>query len=364
MKRRTFLLSGLGTASFAPVLASVRSGRWESAAEVLADAVSDGTVHAAALHVQQRGEVLSRAFGGSKSTDDLFLTASISKAMSAAGLMTLHDRAGFRLDDPAVKFLPEFTGDGREAITIKQLLTHVSGLPDQLPENDQLRRRHAPLEDFIEAAIKTPLMFTPGSRYQYSSMAILLAAEIAQRISGKGIHTLLDQAIFQPLGMKRSALGLGRFAFEDVIRCQTEMAAVEAGAGDPSTKDWDWNSPYWRNLGSPWGGVHASAPDVAQFLSEFLYPRGKVLSPETAKLMVRNHNSRGLRERGLGFDLGAQLGGRGCSERTFGHTGATGTLAWADPASETICVVLTTLPGGAITPHPRQLVSEKVAAAS
>jgi CubicO group peptidase (beta-lactamase class C family) len=63
----------------------------------------------------------------------------------------------------------------------------------------------------------------------------------------------------------------------------------------------------------------------------------------------------------LGFAVGRDAGSPGCSEETFGHTGSTGTLCWADPRSQTICVVLTTLPGGAVKPHPRELVSAEVA---
>ena len=79
--------------------------------------------------------------------------------------------------------------------------------------------------------------------------------------------------------------------------------------------------------------------------------------------MRLNHNRAGLAPRGLGFGVGASAGSPGCSEQTFGHSGATGTLAWADPATDTICVVLTTLPGRAASPHPRALVSDLVAKA-
>jgi beta-lactamase class C len=139
--------------------------------------------------------------------------------------------------------------------------------------------------------MRTPLLFEPGSRYSYSSMAIMLAAEIAQRLSGTDFLQFIDSALFQPLGMKHSALGLGSFKPAELMQCQVKDAAPESGAGDPAAKDWDWNSPYWRKLGAPWGGVHASAPDVARFLAEFLYAAGKVVKPETARLMLRNHNA-------------------------------------------------------------------------
>src|SRR6185295_5942231 len=122
-----------------------------------------------------------------------------------------------------------------------------------------------------------------------------------------------------PLAMQRSAQGLGRFTQAELVEVQTDRAAPESGGGDPSAKDWDWNSPFWRKLGAPWGGAHASAPDVARFLAEFLYPEGKMLKPETARLVVRNHNREGLTPRGLGFAVGTKAGSAGCSEKTFGH---------------------------------------------
>jgi len=102
---------------------------------------------------------------------------------------------------------------------------------------------------------------------------------------------------------------------------------------------------------------------VATFFSEFLHPEGRILRPESARLMLRNHNPGGLTPRGFGFAIGARAGSPGCSEETFGHDGVTGTLAWADPVTDTICVVLTTLPAGAMKPHPRRLVSERIAMA-
>jgi CubicO group peptidase (beta-lactamase class C family) len=366
MKRRRFLLqTGSGLALGTHFLhAAMKPNQWEAAATILSDATASKQVHAASLYVRQGDSEFSRSFGAAESVDDLFLLASISKTISAATVMKLHETGKFALNDPAVRFLPEFTGDGREKITVGQLLTHVSGLPDQLPENAALRARHAPLSEFVDAAMRTPLLFAPGTEYRYSSMAILLASEIAQRISGTLFTDLVAETIYEPLGMKHSAMGLGQFSLEEVMPCQVELAAPESGAGDPSAKTWDWNSSYWRKLASPWGGAHGSAPDVARFLAEFLHPSGRALTPGTTGLMISNHNPAGLHPRGLGFQIGSEAGGKGCSEATFGHTGSTGTLCWADPATDTICVVLTTLPAQAIDPHPRDLASDRVADAS
>jgi CubicO group peptidase (beta-lactamase class C family) len=341
-----------------------RGKRWGDAVEVLERATAGKQVGAAVLHVVQRGESFTRHFGKAASGDAMFLLGSISKPINVTAVMTLFDRGKIRLEDRVKKFLPAFTGGGRDAVTVRHLLTHVSGLPDQLANNNELRKKHAPLEEFAAQAIRTRLDFAPGARYQYSSMGILLATRVAELVSGTDILTLVDRAVFQPLGMKHSAQGLGRFKLAEMVSCQMEGAAPESGGGDPKAREWDWNSPYWRKLGAPWGGTHASAPDVARFLGEFLGARGQAVKPETARLMVENHNPKGLTPRGLGFGVGRESGSPGCSERAFGHTGSTGTLCWADPASETVCVVLTSLPRRAAKRHPREVAAERVAAAA
>jgi CubicO group peptidase (beta-lactamase class C family) len=364
MKRRTFLGAALACAAAPPLFAVLRGKTWDAAAEVLERATTGKEVDAAVLHVAQKDDSFTRHFGKAASGDAMFLLGSISKPINVAAVMTLFDRGKFRLHDRVKKFLPAFTGGGRDEVTIRHLLTHVSGLPDQLVDNNELRKRHAPLKELAAQAIRTRLDFAPGARYQYSSMGILLVARVAELISGTDILTLVDRVVFQPLGMKHSAQGLGRFKLEEMVSCQMEGAAPESGSGDPRAKEWDWNSLYWRKLGAPWGGTHSSAPDLARFLGELLGARGKVVKPETARLMIKNHNPKGFTPRGLGFGVGKGSGSPGCSERTFGHTGSTGTLCWADPASETICVVLTSLPGRTARRHPRELTAERVAAAA
>jgi CubicO group peptidase (beta-lactamase class C family) len=363
MHRRSILQAGLGL-FFGPQLsAQMNQDTLQSAISTLEQSVERGMVDAAVAWVRNGNTEVTRAFGSAPNTDAIFLLASISKPMTMAAVMSLYDRGLFDLDDPAAKYLPEFRGDGREEITIRQLMSHVSGLPDQLPENRALRTANAPLSEFVARSVKTPLLFKPGTKYSYSSMGILLASEIAQRLSGKSIATLTDEAVFQPLEMKHSALGIGRLDPAAMMRCQVEKAAPESGAGDPSAKTWDWNSDYWRGLGAPWGGVNGSAPDVVRFLDAFLQRDASLLKPDSLQQMVTNQNPSGLRRRGLGFELGPSLGGPTLSEHAFGHGGSTGTLCWADPESNTICVVLTTLPSQAVRPHPRTSFSEQVAAA-
>ncbi|MCA8995194.1 MAG: beta-lactamase family protein [Planctomycetaceae bacterium] len=361
MKRRTFVAAGLATLSTAPLLAAFKEQQWAKAVDVLEQAAASGQVESASLHVQHGGVKFSRHFGKAASVEAMFLLGSISKPINVAALMSLYDEGKFGLDDRVSKYLPTFKGDGQSDVTIRHLLTHVSGLPDQLPENGDLRKRNAPLSEFVAQTLQTPLSFRPGTQYQYSSMGILLATHIGELVSGMDIANLTDKRVFQKLGMQHSAQGLGRFQLTDMVRCQMEGAAPESGSGDPTAKNWDWNSLYWRKLGAPWGTTHCSAPDIGLFLDEFLHNRGQVVKPETAKMMITNQNPAGLKSRGLGFDVGAETGGPGCSVQTFGHGGSTGTLCWADPATNTICVVLTSLPRRAVNPHPRELASNAVA---
>ena len=351
VRRRTFLAGSLA----ASITASARSGL-EPACDLIESLVADGTVRGAVLDIRNAGRVAARAFGSARDADAVYLLASITKPMTAAGVMLLGDRGELRLADPVRRFIPEFRDGARARVTIQHLLTHTSGLPDQLPENVALRKRNAPLSEFVERTIRTDLLFEPGKRYSYQSMGILLAAEVCQRIAATPFPEFLDAELFQPLGLRRSALGLGRFDLSETQRCQVEQGPPHGGLGKPDAAHWDWNSPYWRGLASPWGGAHASASDVSMFLAEFLPGSDpKVLKRETAAAMVRDHTEYLGKPRGLGFALGSGAGA-GCSERTYWHGGATGTLAWADPASGTRFVLLTTLPAKAA----KKLVLEPV----
>ncbi len=225
-------------------------------------------------------------------------------------------------------------------------MTHTSGLPDQLPHNNELRAAHAPLSEFVAGAVKVPLKFKPGAEYSYQSMGILLAAEIAQRITGQRFRDYLDAEVFHPLGMRRTVMGLAPFTMDDVMTSQVEFAAAEGGAGDPSTKDWDWNSAYWRDLGAPWGGAHSTAVDIERFLRSFLDADGHVLKPETVLAMRTSHTSGLSASRGLGWLMGSGFA-EGCSEATYGHGGSTGTSCWCDPERGLSFVILTTLPARA-----------------
>jgi beta-lactamase class C len=362
MNRRDTLaltLAGLGLT----VRARSATSAMQAAAQIIQTQIDNGTLHAAVLHVQRGDEVTQQVFGKA-TADSMFLLGSITKPLAVAlPVMILVDRGELKLSDRAVKYLPEFSEGARKDITLEQLLTHTSGLPDQLENNSELRAGHAPLAEFVRGAMRTPLLFAPGTKYHYQSMGILLAAEIAERVTKTPLPEFLRQHVFGPLGMSRCVLGLGSFKKYDMVPMQTEHAAPESGAGDPNAREWDWNSDYWRNLAAPWGGAHSSAADVATFLRSFLHPAGKVMRKETARLMIHDHTPTLEAHRGIGFMVGPASLGQGCSAAAFGHSGSTGTLAWADPATDTSFVLLTSLPknvSGGLILYP---VSDLVAGA-
>ena len=159
MQRRTFLGTALAVANASPLFAALRKERWEDAAKVLERATAAKQVDAAVLHVVQIDVSFTRHFGNVASGDAMFLLGSISKPINVTAVMTLFDQGKFQLNDRVKKFLPAFTGDGRDDVTIRHVLTHVSGLPDQLANNNELRKKHAPLTEFAAQALRTRLEF-------------------------------------------------------------------------------------------------------------------------------------------------------------------------------------------------------------
>jgi CubicO group peptidase (beta-lactamase class C family) len=329
MHRRAFLL---GSATFALCVREAwAAGGTENAAKLIQSQVDAKALAGAVLHLRHGSRVTERAFG-SATPASVFYLASITKPMTATALMILVDRGRVSLEDPVQKYLPEFAGADRENVLVRHLVTHTSGLPDMLPENEALRKRHAPLKDYVASACKTPLLFPPGTRTAYQSSGILLAGEIVERVSGKSLADFLKREVFEPLGMKSSSLGLGGRKLEETMQLQRDAAT-----------DWAQNSPYWRNLGAPWADVHSTAADVGRFVDYFVKPEPPILKPATAAAMITDQNKGLSRPWGIGWSLGSGFG-KNASARTYGHSGSSGTLAWLDPENDFRCVLLTTLP--------------------
>ena len=352
-----------------PPAARMSAARLETASRLLAAEISSGRVLAASLLVARHEKVvLHRGYGKLAPTGEarpvtpgtVFLLASITKPVTACSLLLLAERGKVSLNDPARVYLPELA---HQDIRVRDLLSHTSGMPDMLPENTELRRAHAPLSEFVKHAMTTPLLYPPRTDFRYQSMGTLLAGEIVERVSGKRLRDFEREEIFAPLGMKDSSLGLGGRRIEDTAWCQSQPG--------PDTDRFGANSPYWRDMGHPWGGMHSTTMDLAILLQTFLdggvYAGKRVFSRATVAAMTRDQNTAIGKPWGLGWGLATSIVwsyfGELVSPRTFGHSGATGTVAWADPETGLVCVILTTRPSGEDDGRLLRLVSNAVAGA-
>lgn len=322
-----------------------------------ASAILQAEVHArgiisAALLVARNGTIVTHQGFGHLSPKEgappiqpnsIFLLASITKPVTACALMLLVERGHVSLNDPVALYIPEFKGEERQKILVRHLLSHTSGLPDMLPENIALRRAHAPLSTFVERACQTPLLYPPNTDFAYQSKGILLAAEIVERVTKQRLRDFEEAEIFKPLGMTNSALGMGAFTLEETVWCGNTTEQTE------DEKHFGANSPYWRDMGHPWGGMHSTTTDLAILLQTMLnkgtYNNKRIFSSATVQTMTTNQNPFLNAPWGLGWGLANSLVwndfGEIVSPTTFGHTGATGTVAWADPTRNLICVILT-----------------------
>ncbi|MEZ4860892.1 MAG: serine hydrolase domain-containing protein [Caldilineaceae bacterium] len=348
--------------TFTPEAAGFDPERLERVYHYVEQAVAGGRLPGAALQLARHGRPLPpHAFGRMSpdpdappvQPDTIFLTASVTKPMTVTALMVLVERGDLLLDDPVCAFLPEFGAQGKEAVTIRHLMTHTSGLPDMLPNNLALRQAHAPLAEFYCQIFAVPLDFAPGTNIQYQSCGTATLAAIAERITGVTFPAFLQQVLFGPLGMKDSALGV-----QDLP--QARIAQVHVGP-DMAGNDWGWNTPYWWNFGAPWGGMFSTVNDMwrcgQMFLNDGELDGVRVLSPATVQAMTADQTSgnpaipavvRAQHAWGLGWrrmpTSGWSYGGNLLSPGSFGHGGATGTVVWVDPVHEVVCVLFTNEP--------------------
>lgn len=296
-------------------------------------------ITAASLHVSVDGaQRVHKEFGSNIGPHTPFVLASISKPITAAAVMLLVDRQQVALGDTVHRFVPEFRADGRSDVTIAQLLSHTSGLPDGFPDLVPLLSAREPLGAFLSATYASQLLFPPGSQFSYSNLGLLLAGEVVERITGARFRDFLRHELFEPLGMLDSSLGLGGRRVADTA--QIQRPDFQSGV-DPFA-----NSEYWRDIGAPWNGVHSTASDLAKFLGVFLRLDGQVLSRRSATAMVTSQTA-GVNNAvpwGLGWMLKPGAFGKKCSPQTFGHHGLSGTIAWLDPVSRVSCVLLTSKP--------------------
>jgi CubicO group peptidase (beta-lactamase class C family) len=345
-----------------PEEAGFDPARFRHACDLLRRWTDDGEVPAAALCVGRKGRVVAPRYFGRQSPepgstplreDALFLVASLTKPVTVAAAMLLVERGELVLEDPVAAIVPEFAANGKGGVQIRHLMTHTSGLPDQLPDNAELRASHQPLSAFVAGACAAPLLFPPGTKVSYQSMGTAMLGEIVRRVTGRALPEFLRREFFEPLGMADTSLGLRPEKRE-------RIASMRLLPGMEKT-NWHWNTTYWLGVGSPWGGLITSPADYAKFCQLFLSggtPGGvRVLSPATVRAMTTNQlaamplvpeEDRRCRPWGLGWKLHwpAQSPNFGdlLGPRSYGHWGATGTVCWMDPDREAFCVLFTTQP--------------------
>jgi len=334
--------------------------RLQMAYDLLQKWYAEGSVPGGAILVGRKGKVAgTKRFGkmGPEADaapirpDAMFLMASITKpVVYMAGLM-LVERGLLNLTDPVVQHVPEFQAHGKAGTLVQHLFTHTSGLPDMLPNNAQMRKEHAPIEAFLAAASRdTVPAFKPGTQLSYQSMGTAVVADIVQRITKMSLPEFLKREMFDPLGLKSIGLGSKGFDRERLVRVTLQDYMIGT--------DFHWNSKYWQELGSPWGGMFSTAEDFAVICQLILnggrYGNVRLLSPHTVHAMTTNRLDdypevpEGTR-RTLPWGLGWRLNHPGTSEswgdllgrHVIGHTGATGTTVWMDPKTESFCILLT-----------------------
>lgn len=281
--------------------------------------------------------------------DALFYMASVTKPVIYLGAMLLVERGQLNLSDRVTRYLPEYTGTGKEATQVLHLFTHTSGLPDELPDNAELRRQHAPLKKFIEGSLRAELLFKPGTRYSYASLGTLLVAEIIQRLSGRSIREFVRREIVEPLGLKSTGLGSQGFARPRILRAV--LPDYQKGG------DFGWNSTYWQEFGSPAGGLFSTPEDYAVICALMLgggrWGGVRLLSPAAVRMMTGNRLDdlpdlpepvRRTQPWGLGWRLNhagtPDSWGDLLGRQVFGHTGSVGNLVWMDPQTGGFCILL------------------------
>ena len=351
----------------APVEAGLSEERWSSACQLLASLCENGTISSAALVVGRGSVIVQPQFFGKQSlngeerlrNDAMFLVASITKPIVASAALLLVERGLLTLSGKVTDYIPEFGKNGKNTVRIRHLLTHTSGLPDMLPDNVDLRIKHAPLSAFVEGTCDVALDFPAGFGVRYQSMGFAILGEIIQRASGVPCADFVRREIFEPLGMVDSWLGLPDDAFDGdspAVDRVSEVLVCDEMVG----ADWNWNGRYWRQLGAPWGGLITTTTDLARFCQMMLgQPANgvQVLSPATIRVATRNQLEmmadvpevdRRTRPWGLGWRLNwpahSANFGDFMGSRTYGHWGATGTVLWIDPDQNSFAVLLTTKP--------------------
>jgi uncharacterized protein YbbC (DUF1343 family)/CubicO group peptidase (beta-lactamase class C family) len=272
-------------------------------------------------------------------TNTIFDLASLTKVVATTtAIMQLVDAGRLHLDAPVRKYWPAFGMNGKRAITIRQLLTHTSGLRAAVNS----RVRWYGYEGAIEAIAEDHPVRPPGTSFRYSDANFIALGEIVRRVSRLPLDVYCKQKIFRPLGMRHTS-------FRPPNSWQSRIAPSDFW-GD-RLRWGEVHDPTANRMGGVAGnaGVFSTADDLAilvQMLLDGGVSRGKrLLSAKAVAAMTKTRYIPGSNiQRGLGWDIRSPYSkahNLAFPKGSFGHTGYTGTSIWVDPRSKTFLIILT-----------------------
>jgi CubicO group peptidase (beta-lactamase class C family) len=309
-------------------------------------AIADNKCPGGVLWLEHDGVAYHKAFGNralvpareAMTEDTIFDAASLTKVIATTpAVMLLVERRQIQLDAPVRTYIPEFAGSGKEFVTVRELLTHTSGLPPDIETKTDWQGQGIA----IQKACVEKLQSKPGAVFKYSDINFFLLGEIVQRVSKTPLEQFVQREIFGPLKMTDTGYlpppeKLFRIAPTEVVNGKPWRGVV--------------HDPTARHMGGVAGhaGLFTSAPDLARY-ARMLLNLGeldgvRIFKPETVKLMTSVQTPPEISvKRGLGWDIDSPFSGpRGdiFPIGSYGHTGWTGGSVWIDPGSKTFLIFL------------------------
>jgi uncharacterized protein YbbC (DUF1343 family)/CubicO group peptidase (beta-lactamase class C family) len=304
--------------------------------DAVAASLADNKLPGCVVTIGRRDRVLfQKAYGMRQidperkpmTVDTVFDLASLTKPLATAtSIMVLADRGRIGLDEPVLHFLPEFWMRDKRTITVRQLLTHVSGFPAETIYEDYKHGR----TDALRRLANTALITTPGTRFIYSDIGFLILEDVVARVSGKDLATFATENVFRPLGMTDTGYLPGLPLRSRIAPTEYRDGVLIAG---------DVHDPRAHLLGGVAGhaGLFSTASDLVRY-AQMILGEGelggmRILSRETVRAMLAPHDIPGG-VRALGWDMQTHFSvnkGETMSRRAVGHGGYTGTALWIDP---------------------------------
>jgi len=332
------------TSTAAP--ASSDAARYFPLDTLLKNAVEKGSAPGAVLLVGHNGAVVYRKAYGNMSSesskdpmtpDAIFDMASLTKVIATTTcVMRMVQLGQIKLNDPVAKYIPEFAQNGKQDVTIRQLMTHYSGLR---PDLDLKQYWHG-LDEGYTRANAEKLINPPGSVFVYSDINFIVLGELVQRVSGMPLDQYAQTYVFRPLGMTTTT-------FNPPETWGGRIAPTEHDSRTGAMLRGVVHDPTARAMGGVAGhaGLFSNADDVAKFAQAMLNGGGGVLTPGIVEKMTTPQQPPNFTNvRGLGWDIDSPFSSnRGdlLPVGSFGHTGFTGTSLWIDPTTNTYVILLT-----------------------